>query len=353
MAASGSLAVYLFLLIERVWPVNLPRRFDVDAEVVLSPLGRFSYDLDELRIESEQRKIVRIADDCFDVCSSHSTAALSKAHCIPQNIGHDVVEQPCGEVAANAQVITGVIIHQCANEPEQGLILADVSAEQIHRTLDGDGRICFLDIAFRHGDFAFQLDAENAFDFPFAEDLAASGDTAVLNREQFGAEQGHQRFNSDVLQDLLFRAFLADVTELLRKTVNTLEAANRLQAKVSLVDAGCEIVVVGGDGCVGFRPVIVLVQPLKSNLAFLYQASMNQFALEVVPFQLALECFNGSRKIECCGVDVHLRWFASRDRTLLPSFCISSGYYRWSSLSVPTSAGFKQFSHISEDAVVQ
>ena len=125
---------------------------------------------------------------------------------------------------------------------------------------------------------AFQLDAENAFDFPFAEDLAASGDTAVLNREKFGAEQRHQRFNSDVLQDLLFRAFLADVTELLRKTVNTLEAANRLQAKVSLVDAGCEIVVVGGDGRIGFRPVIVLVKPLKSNLAFLYQASMNQFA---------------------------------------------------------------------------
>ena len=173
------------------------------------------------------------------------------------------------------------------------------------------------------------------------------------NREQFGAEQGHQRFNSDVLQDLLLRAFLADVTELLRQAVNALKTADGLQTEVSLVDAGCEVVVVGGDGRIGFRPVIVLVQPLKSNLAFLYQASMNQFALEVVPFQLALECFNGSRKIECCGVDVHLRWFASRDRTLLPSFCISSGYYRWSSISVPTSAGFKQFSHISEDAVVQ
>lgn len=250
-------------------------------------------------------------------------------------------------------MVARIVLHQRADKPQQRLILTDVAVQQGHGAFDGDRGVCLLDIAFRHGNLALQLCAEDTFDLSLSKDLAASGDAAILYREQLGTEQRHQRFNSDVLQDLLLRAFLADVTELLRKTVNTLEAADGLQAKVSLVDAGCEIVVVGGDGCVGFRPVIVLVQPLKSNLAFLYQASMNQFALEVVPFQLALECFNGSRKIECCGVDVHLRWFASRDRTLLPSFCISSGYYRWSSLSVPTSAGFKQFSHISEDAVVQ
>ena len=138
VAASGSLAVNGFLLLKRVWPVNLPRRFDVDAEVVLSPLGRFSYDLDELRIESEQRKIVRIADDCFDVCSSHSTAALSKAHCVPQDIGHDVVEQPCGEVASDAEMVARIVLHQRADKPQQRLILTDVAVQQGHGAFDGD-----------------------------------------------------------------------------------------------------------------------------------------------------------------------------------------------------------------------